>query len=248
MQRGLKCGVLLAMAAFCAPIAYGAANQDDVATGERLAALVRASRSVISSYQGLINDASIGDKHLTGGRVVEESLALYSKNNKQSLPDQTFTPAEQQLFDAQIAAIREVVDENQEVINAKGVGFKGFIPAIFARLVNERLEKKVGETAKIKVTAPEDLVRNRKALPDDWERQVIESKFQSADWPKGKPFVEESEMDGRRAFRMLIPEYYSPSCLTCHGQPKGEIDISGYPKEGAAEGDLGGAISITLFQ
>ena len=47
---------------------------------------------------------------------------------------------------------------------------------------------------------------------------------------------------------MLIPEYYSPSCLTCHGQPKGEIDVSGYPKEGAAEGDLGGAISITLFR
>ncbi|SCW82606.1 Protein of unknown function [Rhizobium mongolense subsp. loessense] len=248
MHRGLRCAVLLAMAALCVPVAYGVANEADVATGERLAALVRASRSVISSHQGLINDESIGDKNLTGARVVEESLALYSKNNEHSLPDESFTPAEKQLFDAQIAAIREIVDENQVVINAKGVGFKGFIPATFARLVNERLEKKVGERAKIKVTAPKDLVRNRKALPDDWERDVIESKFQSADWPKGKPFVEESEMDGRQAFRMLIPEYYSPSCLTCHGQPKGEIDVSGYPKEGAAEGDLGGAISIMLFR
>jgi hypothetical protein len=248
MHRGLRCGVLLGVAALCVPIAYSVANEDDVATGERLAALVRASRSVISSYQVLINDASIGDKNLTGARVVEESLAVYNKNQEHSLPDASFTPAEKQLFDAQIAAIREIVDENQDVINAKGVGFKGFIPAIFARLVNERLEKKVGEKAKIKVTAPEDLVRNRKALPDDWERHVIESKFQSADWPKGKAFVEEIEIDGRHAFRMLIPEYYSPSCLICHGRPKGEIDVSGYPKEGAAEGDLGGAISITLFR
>jgi hypothetical protein len=26
------------------------------------------------------------------------------------------------------------------------------------------------------------------------------------------------------------------------------MDITGYPKEGASEGDLGGIISITLFQ
>ena len=38
----------------------------------------------------------------------------------------------------------------------------------------------------------------------------------------------------------------APSCLSCHGEPKGELDITGYPKEGAHEGDLGGIISITL--
>jgi hypothetical protein len=45
----------------------------------------------------------------------------------------------------------------------------------------------------------------------------------------------------------MVPEYYAKSCLSCHGQPKGEVDITGYPKEGASEGDLGGIISITLF-
>ena len=38
------------------------------------------------------------------------------------------------------------------------------------------------------------------------------------------------------------------TCLACHGSPKGEIDITGYPKEGANEGDLGGVISITQYQ
>jgi len=33
---------------------------------------------------------------------------------------------------------------HQKEIDAKGVGFKGFIPATFARLVNERFEEKVG--------------------------------------------------------------------------------------------------------
>ena len=60
--------------------------------------------------------------------------------------------------------------------------------------------------------------------------------------------MEVAEVDGRPAFRMLLPEYYTDSCLTCHGEPKGEIDVTGYPKEGGKAGDLGGAISIVLFK
>jgi hypothetical protein len=35
--------------------------------------------------------------------------------------------------------------------------------------------------------------------------------------------------------------------LACHGTPKGSTDITGYPREGFAEGDLGGVISIALL-
>jgi hypothetical protein len=45
-----------------------------------------------------------------------------------------------------------------------------------------------------------------------------------------------------------MPEYYAASCLSCHGSPTGEIDITGYPKEGAQVGDLGAVISITLYK
>jgi len=45
-----------------------------------------------------------------------------------------------------------------------------------------------------------------------------------------------------------VPEYYGASCLSCHGGPKGEFDVTGYPKDGAKEGDLGGVISITLYR
>ena len=44
-----------------------------------------------------------------------------------------------------------------------------------------------------------------------------------------------------------MPEYYSKGCLACHGEPKGELDVTGYPKEGGKLGDLGGVISVTLF-
>ncbi len=247
MHRGLTCGVFLAGVALCAFVGVVAADESsDIATGERLAAFLRAGRTVISGHQKLINDASIGDKHLTGERVADETLEIFAKGKP--APEDSFDAQDKKLFEAQLAALREVVDEHQKMIDVQGVGFKGFIPATFARLVNERFGEKVGDQARMKVTAPKELVRNRKALPDQWEQQVIEEKFLAADWPKGKPFVEEVPMNGRPSFRMLIPEYYSASCLTCHGQPKGEMDISGYPKEGGAEGDLGGAMSITLFK
>jgi Protein of unknown function (DUF3365) len=45
----------------------------------------------------------------------------------------------------------------------------------------------------------------------------------------------------------MVPEYYGASCLTCHGSPKGAVDITGYPKEGGKENDLGGVISLVLY-
>lgn len=248
MYRVLACGVISTGLIFLAFGSLVIADEDDVATGERLAAFLRAGRTVISSHQDVINDASIGKKNLTGQRVVDEALAVYRENKAVPSSAAGLSDLDKRLFDAQVEAMREIVDEQQEVIDTKGVGFKGFIPATFARLVNERFEKKVGDLARMKVTAPEELVRNRKARADEWEEHVIDSKFLAAGWPKGQPFVEEVDMEGRKSFRMLIPEYYSASCLTCHGQPKGEVDVTGYPKEGAAEGDLAGAISITLFK
>jgi hypothetical protein len=44
----------------------------------------------------------------------------------------------------------------------------------------------------------------------------------------------------------VLPLFYTKACLSCHGKPKGELDISGYEKEGFKEGDLGGAISVIL--
>jgi hypothetical protein len=53
-------------------------------------------------------------------------------------------------------------------------------------------------------------------------------------------------MDGGKSVRVLLPLFYDKACLSCHGEPKGQRDISGYPKEGAKEGDLGGAISVKI--
>ncbi len=226
------------------------AAQNDLATladeGQRLATLLRVGRGVISGNQDLINDPDIGDKGLDSDRFIKIVETTY-KDLTGAMPLEPGLSAEQvMLTRAQLDAMAEIMDENQALINAEGMGFKGFIPAIFARLVNERFVEKQGEKAKVKVTAPPDLVRNRKARPDTWEATVLKEKLGSPSWERGVPFFEEVTGEEGSSFRMLIPEYYSESCLTCHGSPKGAVDVTGFPKEGGALGDLAGAISITL--
>ncbi|MEE4187190.1 MAG: DUF3365 domain-containing protein [Roseobacter sp.] len=216
--------------------------------GNQLAAVLRAGRSVVSNNQSLINDPASVNKGLTGEAFQQEVIAIYLKKTGQH-PLHEDQPEEQRILtQTQLNAMVEVIDENQDIINADGIAFKGFIPAVFARLVNEKFGDDMATQAAVKVTAPPELVRNRKARPDDWEKTVIEEKFRAGDWPVGEAFFEDTAVNGKSAFRMLIPEYYSASCLSCHGSPAGETDVTGFPKEGGQLGELAGAISITLYK
>jgi hypothetical protein len=213
----------------------------------RLAVLLQSARAVIGAEQALINDPSIGDKGLTGEEVLARAtIAFVEKTGAPPLSD-GMNPREAELISALMASISEVMDANAGSINREGVAFKGFVPAVFGRLVNETFLGKAGDRAQIKVTAPMDLVRNRKSRPDEWESQVIAEHLLSPDWQKGAVYSALTDTGGRQAFRVMVPEYYSEGCLACHGSPAGEVDITGYPKEGGALGDLGGVISITLY-
>lgn len=220
----------------------------DLDTALSLATMLQAARAVIGSSQAVINDPSLGDKGLTGDIVLERTVEKYIEMRDGREPVLDEQTREGRLIRAQMDAIRDVVDANQSSINQPGIAFKGFVPAVFARLTNERFAQMIGQEAEIKVTAPVGLVRNRKARPDEWEANVIETKLLAEDWPHGRVFQAQAINRGRDAFRVLVPEYYSTACLACHGEPKGEIDITGYPKEGGKEGNLGGVISITLYE
>jgi hypothetical protein len=238
---------LAAGVALSSLVGAAAPDDDDMAVAQSLAEMLRDARTVISNQQDLINDPNLGDKHLTGKIVVEQAVEIYSQTT--GVDPRKVNPAsrEGRLLGAMMAAIAEAVDNNQATINAKGTGFKGFIPAAFARLVDESFERLAKGEANVKVTAPPELVRNRKARPDQWEAEIIKTKLLDPGWPAGQSYSATVEANGRPAFRIMVPEYYSESCLACHGSPKGEMDITGYPKEGGKLNDLGAVISITLY-
>jgi len=223
-------------------------SQNDEKTATMLAEMLRALRTVVAKHQDLINNPNLADKGLTGNLVLSKTIAEFRQ--KTGIDPAALAPNSRdvRLATALENAIREVVDDQQPTINAPGIGFKAFIPAVVARMVNQTFNEKMAEEATLRVTAPLELVRNRQARPDTWEMAVIQSKFEAQDWPKGQPFSEATTQDGRVAFRSLAPEYYGAGCLSCHGEPKGELDITGYPKEGGKLGQLGSAISVTLFR
>jgi len=224
------------------------ATDDDAQIAKSLATMLRAGRTVISRNQDRINDPNVGDKGLDSKTVLAEASALYQKAMDVSPAAIDPNSRNGKLIRMQMDAIAEVIDVHQETFNRQGVGFKGFIPAVFSRLVNEAFGRRAATLADVKVTAPPNLIRNAKVQPDSWELDIIQSKLMTATWPKDQPFTAAAPKDGVQAQRTLIPEYYGKSCLSCHGSPAGEIDITGFPKEGANEGDLGGIISITLFR
>lgn len=221
---------------------------EETAIAKSLADMLGAGLTVISIDQDLIDNPDIGDKGLDGKTVLARAQQLYQRSTGSNPLTVDPNSRRGRLLRAEMNAIVEVMDAHQKTLNQRGIGFKGFIPATFGRLVIESFGRGAAGDAEIKITAPPELVRNRKSRPDNWEGAVIREKFLSANWPKGQFYAAVAESKGRPAFRIAVPQYYSASCLSCHGSPKGQTDITGYPKEGANEGDLGGIISITLYR
>src|SRR4051794_4497960 len=130
------CAAVLCLTLLPPPVVASEQEADNV-VALSLAAMLRAARTVISNNQDKINDPKLGDKGLTADYVVSEAVERYKKTTGND--PRALDPASRhgKLLRAQIDAIAEVMNNNQPTLNAMGVGFKGFIPATFARLVNE---------------------------------------------------------------------------------------------------------------
>ena len=228
--------------------AFSQPADDEAHIAKSLATMLRAGRTVVSRNQDRINDPNLGNKGLDGKTVLAETIKVYQEGMQLDPLSINANSRHGKLIRFQMDSIVEVIDAHQQTINRQGVGFKGFIPAVFARLVNEAFGRRAVGVAEMKVTAPHQLIRNAKTRPDQWEGDIIRDKLLSSAWPKDQSYAAVAQSKGKSAHRTAVPEYYGTSCLTCHGSPKGEIDLTGYPKEGGNQGDLGGVISITLYR
>jgi len=235
---GTMVGAVLAAA--CIGVSVPAAANTEVETAELLIKLLQVGRGVLSENQATINDASKGDKGFTGDYVANQVIDRFRKATKIDLSRPATVP-QAPLFLAMVESEKEVIDEAQPVINKQGVGFKGIIPAVFARKSGERFYRKTG--IRVKLTSIDYRFPGNR--PDDFESEVLRI-FADTRHPKGQPYSKATMVDGRPVLRMMDPEYAATTCLSCHGNPKGERDVTGAKKEGWHEGDLAGAISIVI--
>jgi general secretion pathway protein A len=213
-------------------------------TARLLAKLLQAGRLVIERNQALIDDPHRGEKGFTA-EVFEQQLREEFRQRTGidltalSLKSTTFAvpPLARELLPALIEASKEVVRDAQVVINQRGIGYKNFIPATYGSQAAARFSKRSHVRLRQTTLNP----RNPKNEPDDYEASVLK-------WLSGRPRADAyvSELtDNGQTLHVVMPIYYLKECLICHGEPKGDLDISGYPKEGYKEGDLAGAITVT---
>jgi archaellum component FlaG (FlaF/FlaG flagellin family) len=125
-------GMMTLRAVGAAPLA-----DEDAVIAQSLAEMLRDARTVISNNQDLINNPELGDKHLSGQVVLEQAVKGYAKATGNDPTKIDPNSRQGRLLRAMMAAIVAATDDNQATINEKGTGFKGFIPAVFARLVSE---------------------------------------------------------------------------------------------------------------
>lgn len=240
----VKVVVLMLFVLLQQPLIWAVERVEVEETARLLAALLESGRAVIERNQSLIDDPHKGDKGLTPelfeAELVREFRAK-SGIDLTALPTAPVSivipPLAKELLPALVQASREVVRDAQVVINQRGIGYKNFIPATWGSQASARFSK--SSHVRLKQTALD--ARNPKNEPDEYEASVL--KWLAAR-PRAEAYVSELTEEGR-TLRVVMPIYYAKDCLTCHGEPKGVLDISGYPREGHKEGDLAGAITVT---
>lgn len=209
-------------------------------TAQLLTTFLNAGRLIVERNQSLINDSGTGDKGFTP--EVFERLVLDEFSHQTGIdlkhPPSSLPSLAKELLAALLLASKEVVRDAQLVINQRGIGYKNFIPATFGSQAAQKFSNRSRVTIKQTTLDP----RNLKNTPDTYEERVL--KRLATQPASTTPVVE--WVDGGRLLRMVMPIYYSEDCLICHGNPKGILDISGYPREGAQAGELAGAISIQI--
>ena len=223
-----------------------AANPELVETGRLLAILLDSGRVTVGSVQALINDPNKGDKGFTPEVFEQKLLAKFKERSGvdlQDLQNEKVPPMAKKLLPMLVEASKKTVATYQPIINKQGMGFKNFIPATFGTHAAAIFTVRTGFY--LRQTTLDELLRNPKNKADQFEAATLK-KFADPNYPRVGEKVISATVDGGKAVRVMLPLFYLKGCLACHGEPKGERDISGYIKEGGKEGELGGAISVKL--
>lgn len=216
-------------------------NQSDL-----IAKLLISCRTVIAQNQDLFNDPEKGDKGFTGNVYISKAREHFKNATgiEVSESDVSSTDPVKKALGALLVSTKMILDESQNVLNMRGLGFKNVIPAVVGRRTSYIYNKTMGAGYYLKQTSME--YRNPANRPDAFESKIFK-KFKEPGYTKDKGIGEViTYSDGFKVYRYMLPLYIEQECLQCHGEPEGERDITGRVKEGYRLGELRGAISIII--
>lgn len=205
------------------------------ATAEKLANAVIAGRLIIFAYSKKLTDPELGDKGFTG--------EFFEKQWRSTLEGEMLdaTPNQKRIMEKLFWAGRQVIDNNQDRLNVKGVAWKHFLPAKWEREMGQVFNSRTG----IIIKQPGRTYRSPVNVPDDMERSTLQY-FVDAGHGESKPRTAFATMGKQDVYRHMEPIRLMPPCMGCHGKPKGEPDMLGFEKDGLEPGDVIGLMSVTI--
>lgn len=176
--------------------------------------------------------------------VFAVSLVAFVAFDTQSQRDQADAAMleEARTFAREMDAVWQFMYLSQPVINNTTTGvyeFKGLHCAIVGKSVGALFSKDNDYTIRYTNFNP----RSIQDKPDDFEAAALTAFSES---PDVREYYGRAELDGEERFRYLQALKVDESCLECHGEPAGEMDITGKVKEGWTLASVGGAISIAI--
>ena len=174
-------------------------------------------------------------------------IRMQTQNMEDSLAEEART------FAREMDAVWEFMDNSQHTINNTTTGvyeFKGLHCAIVGKSVGAIFS--AGNNYSIRYTNFEP--RRAQDKPDAFETEALALFNEQKDTQEFFRIVSPAEVDraqtsadnGAAQFRYVQALRVNESCLECHGEPAGEIDVTGFPKEGWTLDSVGGAISIVI--
>ena len=215
---------------------------EDESVANELTILLKASRAVLVQNKPLIKNPQ------KAGISVDKFLSI-TYSNYEKATGKKFTKgsgnigkAQDQLIQAIKQVVGDVVSGKDKALDPKG----RFLPAIFARKAAAKFGQVSGGKMTLKLTTRDEYLVNAANKADAWEKGVIVGKFLKQGWKKGQPFSQVAKHNGKKAFRLISPEYFKKGCMGCHGGKNGaKIHASKMP---GIQGQLGGAISVSIYK
>jgi len=217
-----------------------------------IAKVYHASMAYIFNEQSLINSNTQNKDELFGQSFIGKIQSTYKEMFNQPFPEKS----DKQISNL-LTLMMLVMEDNRTLLLDNDIGFKGFIPAIFAFQLSQKFKER-GFGLNIKFTNFEDRVRNKLNSPDYWEESALSVlKERNIE----EVFDNDTSFEGRDAIRYMRAVKMTPMCLNCHGVPQDNPvnsehdkktwhhkDKTGFLMEGWKLGELGGGISVVLYQ
>jgi len=211
-------------------------------TARLLAVLLDSGRNVINEHLVLLDEQEKTKQNFTVDLFERQLLDVFhsrSGTDMRDLEAARIPTRAKKLLKELVLVSKQVVAEAQPEINRRGGVTKEFIPAIFGTRVGIRFTERTHVRLKQTALMPRNLLN----APDHVERTALEA-FADPSYPLEKVISEVTAKS--KSLRLMFPLYTTRKCLDCHGNPKGELDLTGYPREGLKLGQNAGAISVVI--